>query len=277
MATTKTNGFARFGGLAVVLLAAAAVLGSGPALGQQKESHLDRVVKSRKLRVCIWPEYYAISYKNPKTGQLEGIDIDIAKQFAGELKAQLEFVESSFQAFIADLQTDKCDIGMFGIGATLPRAQAVEFSDPYLVTSIYGVTKKNNPKIKSWNDMDQDGVVVATQLGSYVDTFMKTYLKKAKVLSVQPPATREGEVASGRADILMTDYPVAKKLEATQDWAKVINPTEPLAVTPYAYAVAPGDQVWLNYINLFLKTIKRDGRLLGAAKKNSLEAIVNLN
>jgi ABC-type amino acid transport substrate-binding protein len=277
MALTKTNGFARLAELAVILLVAAGVVGSDPALAQQKESHLTRVVKSQKLRVCIWPEYYAISYKNPKTGQLEGIDIDIAKQLAGELKAQLEFVESSFQAFIADLQTDKCDIGMFGIGATLSRAQAVEFSDPYLVTSIYGVTKKDHPKIKSWNDMDQDGIVVATQLGSYVDTFMKTYLKKAKVLSVQPPATREGEVAGGRADILMTDYPVAKKLEATQDWAKVINPTEPLAVTPYAYAVAPGDQVWLNYVNLFLKTIKRDGRLVGAAKKNGLEAIVNLN
>ena len=257
---------------AIVLLA-----GTVQAAAQQKESHLDRVVKAQKLRVCIWPEYYAISYKNPRTGQLEGIDIDVAKELAGELKAQLEFVESGFQAFIADLQADKCDIGMFGVGATLTRARAVEFSDPYLITSIYGVTKKDHPKIKSWNDMDQDGIVVAAQLGSYVDTFMKTYLKKAKVLSVQPPGTREGEVAAGRADILMTDYPVAKKLEATQDWAKIINPVEPLAVTPYAYVVAPGDQIWLNYINLFVKTIKRDGRLLNAAKKNGLEPIVTLN
>jgi cyclohexadienyl dehydratase len=263
--------------VALVVAATVAVTLAAPAGAQQKESHLDRIVKSQKLRVCIWPEYYAISYKNPKTGQLEGIDIDIAKELAGELKAQLEFVESSFQAFIADLQADKCDIGMFGVGATLTRARAVEFSDPYIITSIYGVTKKEHPKIKSWNDMDQDGIVVATQLGSYVDSFMKTYLKKAKVLSVQPPATREGEVAAGRADILMTDYPVAKKLEATQDWAKIINPAEPLAVTPYAYVVAPGDQVWLNYINLFVRTIKRDGRLLDAAKKNRLEPVVNLN
>jgi cyclohexadienyl dehydratase len=254
-----------------------ALIATAPAAAQQKESHLDRIVKTQKLRVCIWPEYYAISYKNPRTGQLEGIDIDIAKELAGELKAQLEFVESGFQAFIADLQADKCDIGMFGVGATLARARAVEFSDPYLITSIYGVTRKDHPKVKSWNDMDQDGIVVATQLGSYVDSFMKTYLKKAKVLSVQPPATREGEVAAGRADILMTDYPVAKKLEATQDWARIINPAEPLAVTPYAYVVAPGDQVWLNYINLFVKTIKRDGRLLNAARKNGLEPIVTLN
>lgn len=259
------------------VLAMAMMMVASPTRAQQKESHLDRIVKSQKLRVCIWPEYYTISYKNPKTGQLEGIDIDIARELAGELKAQLEFVESSFQAFIADLQADKCDIGMFGVGATLARARAVEFSEPYIITSIYGVTKKDHPKIKNWGDMDQDGVVVATQLGSYVDSFMKTYLKKAKVLSVQPPATREGEVAAGRADILMTDYPIAKKLEATQDWAKIINPSEPLAVTPYAYVIAPGDQIWLNYINLFVKTIKRDGRLLNAAKKNGLEPVVTLN
>lgn len=262
---------------AALMMVAAVLLVAAPAEAQQRESHLDRVVKSRKLRVCIWPEYYAISYKNPKTGQLEGIDIDLAKEFAGELKAELQFVETSFSAFIADLQTDKCDIGMFGIGATLSRAQAVEFSEPYIVTSVYGVTRKDHPKVKSWDDMDQDGIVVATQLGSYVDTFMKSYLKKAKVSSVQPPATREGEVATNRADILMTDYPVAKKLEATQEWARIINPTEPLAVTPYAYAVAPGDQVWLNYINLFLKTIKRDGRLLKAAKNNGLEPVAHVD
>ena len=274
---TRTRVCGRRAGLVFGLFTAALISWIGSAAAQQKESHLDRVVRSMKLRVCIWPEYYAISYKNPRTGQLEGIDIDIAKELAGELKAQLEFVESGFQAFIADLQADKCDIGMFGVGATLTRARAVEFSDPYLITSIYGVTKKDHPKIKSWNDMDQDGIVVATQLGSYVDSFMKPYLKKAKVLSVQPPATREGEVAAGRADILMTDYPVAKKLEATQEWARIINPVEPLAVTPYAYVVAPGDQVWLNYINLFVRTIKRDGRLLNAAKKNGLEPIVTLN
>jgi ABC-type amino acid transport substrate-binding protein len=251
--------------------------GSWPAAAHPKDSHLDRITISQVLRVCIWPEYYAISYKNAMTGKLEGIDIDIAGELAKELKAKLQFVETSFSAFIADLQADKCDIGMFGVGATLSRARAVEFSDPYIVTSIFGVAKKNHPVIKSWSDMDRDGITVAVTLGSYVEGFMKSYLKKAKVMAVQPPATREGEVAAGRADILMTDYPIAKKLESLHDWTKIISPNEPLAVTPYAYVVAPGDQAWLNYINLFVKTIKRDGRLLKYGKKNGLEPVINLN
>lgn len=264
--------------IAALALTVAGVLtlGTTEAEAQAKESHLVRVTKAQKLRVCIWPEYYAISHKNPTTGRLEGIDIDVAQALGKELGAEVQFVESSFGAFVADLQTDKCDIGMFGLGATLSRAKAVEFSEPYIVTSIYGVTRKDHPKLKKWADLDQDGLVVAVTLGSYVEVFMKGYLKKAKVLSVQPPATREGEVATQRADILMTDYPIAKKLEALHDWALIVAPTEPLAVTPYAYAVAPGDQMWLNFINLFVQTIKRDGRLLDYAKKNGLEPVVYL-
>ena len=68
----------------------AAVTLAAPAGAQQKESHLDRIVKSQKLRVCIWPEYYAISYKNPKTGQLEGIDIDMAESLAKALGVKTE-------------------------------------------------------------------------------------------------------------------------------------------------------------------------------------------
>lgn len=267
--------------IGVLVSAAFAVLlastHSSPAIAHPAESKLDRIVKTQTLRVCIWPEYYAISYKNPQTGELEGIDIDIAGELAKELNAELQFVETSFAAFIADLQTDKCDIGMFGVGATLARAKAVEFSEPYIVTSIFGVAKKDHPRLQSWDDIDQDGHVVAVQLGSYVETFMKDYLQKAQVLSVQPPATREGEVATGRADILMTDYPIAKKLEALHDWANIVAPNEPLAVTPYSYVVAPGDQAWLNYINLFVQTIKRDGRLLKYGRKNGLEPVINLD
>ena len=36
----------------------------------------------------------------------------------------------------------------------------------------------------------------------------------------------------------------------------------------------PGDQIWLNYINLFVDTIKLDGRLEAFAEKNGLGPIV---
>lgn len=257
---------------AVVVLGVAA-FSSLTAQAQQTNSRLFEVTKSGKLRVCQYPLYYSISHRNPKTGEIEGIDADLSKELAKELGAKLEIVESSFGTFIADLQTNKCEIGMFGIGATLKRAQAVEFSKPYLLTSIYAVVRKGG-KVKAWTDVDQPGVRVAVTLGSYIEPFMKDYLKKATLLIVAPPATREGELVANRADVIMTDYPTAVKVTSEFDWAETIAPTETLRLTPYAYVVPQGDQIWLNYINLFVDTIKLDGRLKMYAEKNKLGPIV---
>ena len=263
---------------ASMVIAAAAALGVAMFAGhaanaQQSSSRLYEVTKSGKLRVCQYPLYYSISHRNPKTGQIEGIDADLSKELAKELGAKLEIVESSFGTFIADLQTGKCEIGMFGIGATLKRAQAVAFSKPYLLTSIYAVVRTGG-KVKTWTDIDQPGVRVAVTLGSYIEPFMKDYLKKATLLVVAPPATREGELVANRADVIMTDYPTAVKVTAEFDWAQTVEPTETLRLTPYAYVVPHGDQIWLNYVNLFVDTIKLDGRLKHYAEKNKLGPIV---
>lgn len=251
----------------------AIVLPQSQAIAQQTQSRLFEVTKNKKLRVCQFPLYYSISFRNPKTSQIEGIDADLAKELAGELGADLEIVESSFGSFIADLQANKCEIGMFGVGATLKRAQAVEFSKPYLVTSIYAVTRKESA-VKSWADVDKKGIKVAVSLGSYVETFMKGYLKNAELVSVAPPNTREGELVAQRVDVIMTDFPTAIKVTDEFDWAVYFLPPEKLAVTPYAYVVPQGDQIWLNFINLFVDTIKLDGRLAKYAKKHKLDPIV---
>lgn len=244
-----------------------------PALAQQTESALYDITKSGTLRVCQYPSYYSISFRNPKTGEIEGIDADLSKELAKELGVELEIVESSFGTFIADLQAEKCEIGMFGVGATLQRAQAVAFSDPYLLTSIYAVGRKGG-KIESWDDIDQEGNRVAVTLGSYIEPFMKNYLKNAEVVTVAPPATREGELMANRADVIMTDYPTAIKVTDEFDWAVTIEPNETLRLTPYSYVVRQGDQIWLNYVNLFVQTIKLDGRLKFFAEKNKLGPIV---
>jgi len=247
--------------------------GVGEARSQQVQSRLIEIAKAKKLRVCQYPLYYSISFRNPKTGIIEGIDADLAKELAKELGVQLEIIESSFGTFIADLQANKCEIGMFGVGASLRRAQAVEFSKPYLITNIYGVTRKGGP-IKNWSDIDKKGIRVAVTLGSYIEPFMKTYLKNAQLVSVAAPNTREGELVANRADVIMTDFPTAVKVTDEFDWAETVMPSEKLAVTPYAYVIPQGDQIWLNYVNLFIDSIKLDGRLKQLAEKNKLGPIV---
>lgn len=244
-----------------------------PAFAQQKVSKLATIPQGGKIRVCQVPNYYAISFRNPTTGELEGVDVELSKELAKELNVKLEIVETNFSTFIADLQADKCDIGMFAVAATLKRAQAVEFSNPYLQSGLIAVVRDGS-KVQKWEDIDQEGVRVVTTLGSFMDEIMKSYLKKAEHLSVTPPADGLSEIAAGKADVYISDYPTSIRLKKEFDWAKLIAPSEPLAVTPYAYVVAPGDQVWLNFINLFVRTIHNDGRLKKYAEKYNLGPMV---
>jgi len=77
-------------------------------------------------------------------------------------------------------------------------------------------------------------------------------------------------------DVFMTDYPYSRRLLDNADWARLIAPTSPYHVLPYAYAVRPGDDEWLKRVDEFVGRIKRDGRLEAAAKHNGLTDIVVL-
>ena len=251
-------------------------VGTGSQGAPPKNSHLDRIKDKGVMRVCIWPDYYGISFRNPKNGELSGIDEILSSQFAKELGVKPIYIDTTFATFIDDLLADRCDIAMFGIGILPARAALVKFSQPYLRSDIYAVTTKSHPFIKTWDDIDKPGRVVAVQAGTFMEPVMKARLKQAELMSVKLPNTREREVQSGRADVFLTDFPYSRRVLDNADWARVISPNGPVNPVSYAYAIAPGDDAWLARIDKFVADIKRDGRLLNAAKALKLDPIVIL-
>ncbi len=251
---------------------------AGTALAQAPPAggHLEHIRSSGVLRVCIWPDYYSITFRNPKSGELSGIDEMLSTAFAKDLGVKVSYVDSSFPTFIADLLADRCDVAMFGVGMLPERAAKVRFSQPYLRSDIYAVTTRTHPSIKSWDDIDRPGRVVAVQAGTFMEPVMRSRLQQADMVLIRPPATREKEVQSGRADVFMTDYPYSRRVVDSFDWARVMPPEKPVFPLSYAYAVAPGDEPWLARVNQFVADVKRDGRLLAAARAHKLEPIVLL-
>ncbi|CAN5784590.1 cyclohexadienyl dehydratase [soil metagenome] len=231
---------------------------------------LDRVGAAASVRVCVWPDYYGVSFRSPRTQQMSGIDIDLSGEFGKDLGAKVVLVDSSFPKLIEDLLADHCDVAMFAIGVLPQRQAALKFSRPYLQSDIYAVTTRSNRAVKSWADIDQPGVQVAVQAGTFMEPVMAAGLKQAKMVVIRPPQTREQELEAGRVDVFMTDYPYSRRLLDNADWARLIAPPTPYHVTPYAYAVKPGDTEWLNRVDDFVARIKRDGRLEAAAKRNGL-------
>ena len=185
---------------------------------------LDRVNAGKTVRVCIWPDYYGVTFRNPRNQQLAGIDIDLSGQLAKDLGVGITLVDSSFPKLVEDLQSDRCDVAMFAIGVLPARQAVLRFTQPYMQSDIYGVTTRSNRQIKSWSDIDHAGVQVAVQAGTFMEPVMAEALKQARMVVVKPPMTREGELEAGRVDVFMTDYPYSKRLLDNADWARLVPP-----------------------------------------------------
>lgn len=242
-------------------------------LSVTQASHLEKIQATNELKVCIWPDYYGISYRNPKTLQLSGIDIDMALALGQELRVPVRFIDSSFANLINDIEQDKCDIAMFAIGITAQRSEHLRFTRPHLVSDIYAIATRSNRRIQSWADIDKPGTVVAVAKGTLHESVMHEKLKHATLLVTSTPQGREQEVEAGRADVFMTDYPFSRRMLETTDWARMVAPPSTYHLTHYAYAMQKGDDTFYQRVSVFLNKVRADGRLLAAIKRYKLDPI----
>lgn len=237
-------------------------------------SRLTQVLSTKTVRVCIWPEYLGITYRNPKTQLLSGIDAEMALELGKDLGVSVQFVDSSFATLIPDVLSHQCDVAMFAVGITPQRSEKLRFTAPTLVSDIYAITTQTNRAVKTWADIDRPGVVVVVMKGTLHEPIMRERLKFATLKLVMTPMAREQEVLSGRADVFMTDYPYSQRMLQTTDWARLVSPPGTFHLTPYAYAVAPGDDKWARRMEQFVSDIHADGRLLRSAERYKLSAMV---
>ncbi|HNZ89696.1 MAG TPA: ABC transporter substrate-binding protein [Acidovorax sp.] len=233
-----------------------------------------RVQARGEVRVCIWPDYQRISLRDPRSGQLSGLDIDLASALASDLRVKLRFIDSSFVTLVQDLHTDRCDVAMFGIAMLPKRMEQLQFSTPYLQSDIYAVTTRSSRTVRQWSDIDQPGVLVGVQAGTFMEPIMRQRLRHAGLVPIQLPQTRERELMAGRVDVFMTDYPYGRALVDSTEWAALLPPPTPFHVLPYAHASKPGDAEWLATLNAFMARIRQDGRLDAAARRHGLEGIL---
>jgi ABC-type amino acid transport substrate-binding protein len=248
-----------------------------PGLSAWAETtRLERVLMNKELRACIWPEYYSITYRNPKTRELSGIDIAITQELAREMGVKVRYVDSNFSQLFESLEQDRCDIATHAIGITPERQLRLQFSQAYLKSGLFAVTLKNKEGLQAWESLDQNGRVIAVAAGTLMEGIMARSLKNARLIKVQAPGTREQEVLSGRADAFVTDYPYSLRMTELTDWAAVISAPNHMPTTDYAYAFAKGDASLLQRVDTFLSQIKKDGRLMQYAKQNTLDPIVLL-
>lgn len=239
----------------------AALLLAGIATAPASAEHAIKQIKdSGVLRICH-AEALPMNYKDPKTEQWTGYNVDAGEHLAKEMGVKLEHVDATWATVIPSLLADKCDVAMVGLFRTAARAQVVLFADPWgFDTQSIAVHKDSD--MRTYEDLDQPGKIIAVISGTADEAFAKVFFKKAetKPFVTDKLSTIFLEVASKRADGVFTDSTTLKLFMKENPAMKLRDlGDEPVNPQGYSYAIAPGEYHFQQFLNIWMERTQTSG------------------
>lgn len=228
--------------------------GGGSGAASVSDSHLKKVLKSNTLRVGVQTEAAPWGVRK-SDGSYEGFDIDIANALGEALGAKVKFVAATNESRIPMLQADKVDVMIASFTATTERAQQVAFTIPYAAGGTLIAVPKNSD-ITSYADLA--GKSVSASRGSIGEQILKAQFPKAKPALFNSFADSVQALKSGKVDALIENNVIVPELVDKDSSIRVLQGPV-LSPSLMAMGIQQGDQVWLTYLNNFIRNYNVSG------------------
>ena len=136
--------------LLILALVATLLAGCGPEAGEK--DLLDQVKEAGKIVVSTDPNYAPQSFMN-ENGELDGFDVDVAKEVAKRLGVELEFVTPDWDVITAGNWGGRWDLSIGSMTPTEERSEVLWFTDPYYYTPASIAVHKDNTTITKIEDL----------------------------------------------------------------------------------------------------------------------------
>jgi polar amino acid transport system substrate-binding protein len=256
--------------LASALGMAVGIVGTPIANAQQApDQRVADLVRAGKLRVGIGVVAPHWAIKDPGTGELRGVAVDIARELAMRLGIELVAVEyPSPPAVLDGLKVDAWDVGFLAIDPS--RAVVVDFSPPYLqIDATYLTTAGSS--IRSVTEVDQPGVRIAVTSKSVEEIVLSRSLKRAELQRVDTISAGFDLPRDGNAHALAAPRPALLALSARLPGSRVLEDRFHAAFG--AMAVPKGQTGRLAYIAEFVEQAKASGVVQQAIERAGVRGV----
>jgi len=236
-------------------------IGMSVPVWAQTKSKLNQILERGTLRVGTTGDFNPMSIKDTTTNTLVGFDIDAMNQLAADMGVKVEYVTTEWATLVNGIVSDRYDIFAGGSSLNMARAKTVAFTSPYVYAgTVPLINKKDAKKFVSWESINNSNVNVAVLMGTVFEQQAKTLFPKAKVRSVEKPATGYQEVLANRAQVTITSNVEAATLIKTYPDLQVVGSANDMKnKRPFAYPVVQGDAVWLTFLNNWIALKEAEG------------------
>jgi polar amino acid transport system substrate-binding protein len=209
--------------------------------------------------------------KDPKTGELKGVGVDLGHDLARRLGVPFNpVVYSNVSTLIAGAKAGEFDVALMGINAE--RAMALDFSAPYMEVELGFLVRAESP-IAGIADVDRTGVRVGVLEKGGSDLQLSRTLKNAELVRAASAADLYLLLGAGKADAIAATK-TALFVEADKlPGSRVLEGR--FLVEPIGAGVPKGrNPAAAAYVGTFVESAKADGQVKTAIDRAGLRGVV---
>ena len=220
------------------------------------------------LKMGTNAQFPPYEYYDDETGEIVGIDAEVAAAIAAKLGMELKIEDMDFDALIPAVANGKIDVVLAGLTVTEERKQNVDFTASY-ATGVQVVIVKEGSAITTAEDLKAEGAnyKIGVQQGTTGDLYCTLDIEDMGLGSVERFKSGTDAVlalTTGKVDCVVIDNEAAKNFVAANE-GLVILETEYIT-EDYAIALAKGSEL-TEQINAALTELIADGTIAGIIEK----------
>lgn len=208
-----------------------------------------KLQKQGEITIGVKYDVPPFGFKNPRSGSIEGFDIDFGKAIADQLGAKPKFVEALSDNRIPFIKDGTVDLVLSTMTINPERAKEIGFTNPYFIA--HGrILQKKGGSIKSVADLA--GKKVCTALGSTYEDTLKKQAPKADLKLVDSYSECLELIQNGAVDAVSTDDVILTGM-IIQDKSLELVKGQNLTTEPYGGGLKKGDTKFRTFLDGVLK------------------------
>lgn len=224
------------------------------SVGYQRRAAAD-LAPTGRLRVALNMGQAALVTKDPATGEVRGVAVELGRELAGALGVPFAPVEyPGLPAIVATVNAKAWDVAFLAI--TPERARDMDLSTAYThVDATYLVPAGS--RIKTVPDADQPGVRIAIQSRGAVDQHLTGALKQARLVRTETLPAAFDLLRTGQADAMASERQVLVQYAERLPGAQVL--ADRFLTVRQGIGLPKGHPVGLGYVRTFVEQAKASG------------------
>lgn len=222
---------------------------------------LDRIVSRGELIVGTAASMPPLNMTT-KSGEIIGIEPDIATFIAGGMGVKLTMKAMAFHELLSALEAGEIDLIMSNMTMTGKRNLKVAFVGPYFISGKSILTKDvAMASIGSGSELNKPEISLAALKGSTSQQVVEKLLPKAQFVPAETYNDAVKLVLDRKVNALIADYPICLISTFRFPEHELSTMLKPFTYEPIGIAAPANDPLLVNWLENFLISFKGSGEL----------------